>query len=193
MPTSSTQAANTSDRMSGKERILNASMLLFAQTPYSTTSLRDIAAAADVNVAYVHRAFGSKAEIFRQALQAATSLENLFIDAASGEEVIRRLCTRALLDFPKKLEDVEALHLLIQSNLCAEAREIIKQFLRESLAEPLRRAFGHDDTGRALLAISLLGGFVTNRAILGHESLQTMSETDQSLLLEAALLAVMRG
>ena len=54
---------------SGKERILNAAMLLFARMPYSDTSLRDIAA-AEVDVAYVHRAFGSKAEIFRHALLA---------------------------------------------------------------------------------------------------------------------------
>ena len=67
-------SANSTDRMpgqaTGKERILASAMLLFARMPYSDTSLRDIAAAAGVDVAYVHRAFGSKAEIFRQALLA---------------------------------------------------------------------------------------------------------------------------
>ena len=66
---------------SGKERILNAAMLLFARMPYSDTSLRDIAAAAEVDVAYVHRAFGSKAEIFRHALLALGPID----DIATGQ------------------------------------------------------------------------------------------------------------
>ena len=52
-------------------------MLLFARMPYCDTSLRDIAAAAEVDVAYVHRSFGSKAEIFRHALAALDPLDGL--------------------------------------------------------------------------------------------------------------------
>ena len=78
-------SANSTDRMpgqaTGKERILASAMLLFARMPYSDTSLRDIAAAAGVDVAYVHRAFGSKAEIFRQALLALAPLD----DIAAGD------------------------------------------------------------------------------------------------------------
>ncbi|MGL4263414.1 MAG: TetR/AcrR family transcriptional regulator, partial [Afipia sp.] len=73
MPRTATLASGTgrnSGRQSGKERISNAAMLLFARMPYCDTSLRDIAAAAEVDVAYVHRSFGSKAEIFRHALAA---------------------------------------------------------------------------------------------------------------------------
>lgn len=60
--------AHSVRRASAKARILRAAMLLFARQPFSETSLREIATEAQVDVAYVHRAFGSKIEIFQQAL-----------------------------------------------------------------------------------------------------------------------------
>ena len=150
---------------SGKERILNAAMLLFARMPYSDTSLRDIAAAAEVDVAYVHRAFGSKAEIFRHALLALGPIDDIATGQPDGATMIRRICNLAFLRNPRKLEDVRPLHLLIQSSLCSEARTIIAGFIEASLAIPLSRAFGHSDMGRAHFALSLLSGFVTHRAV----------------------------
>ena len=91
---------------SGKERILNAAMLLFARMPYSDTSLRDIAAAAEVDVAYVHRAFGSKAEIFRHALLALEPIDDIATGQPDGATMIRRICNLAFLRNPRKLEDV---------------------------------------------------------------------------------------
>lgn len=62
-------------------------MLLFARMPYCDTSLRDIAAAAEVDVAYVHRSFGSKAEIFRHALAALDPLDDIMV-ATDGRSMI---------------------------------------------------------------------------------------------------------
>ncbi len=45
-----------------------AAMLLFARQSFAETSLREIVAEAQADVAYAHRAFGSKTEIFQQAL-----------------------------------------------------------------------------------------------------------------------------
>ena len=129
--------ANSTDRMpgqaTGKERILASAMLLFARMPYSDTSLRDIAAAAGVDVAYVHRAFGSKAEIFRQALLALAPLDDIAAEDPDGATMINRICDLAFLRDPRKVEDVRPLHLLTQSSLCSEARAIIAQFFGTSL------------------------------------------------------------
>ena len=113
--------------------------------PYSDTSLRDIAAAAGVDVAYVHRAFGSKAEIFRQALLALAPLDDIAAGDPDGATMINRICDLAFLRDPRKVEDVRPLHLLTQSSLCSEARAIIAQFFGTSLALPL----GHVDKWRS--------------------------------------------
>ena len=188
-------SANSTDRMpgqaTGKERILASAMLLFARMPYSDTSLRDIAAAAGVDVAYVHRAFGSKAEIFRQALLALAPLDDIAAGDPDGATMINRICDLAFLRDPRKVEDVRPLHLLTQSSLCSEARAIIAQFFGTSLALPLSRAFGHADPGRAHFALSLLSGFVTHRAIFGPADLLAIPEADQRQMLQTALMNAM--
>lgn len=188
-------SANSTDRMpgqaTGKERILASAMLLFARMPYSDTSMRDIAAAAGVDVAYVHRAFGSKAEIFRQALLALAPLDDIAAGGPDGATMINRICDLAFLRDTRKVEDVRPLHLLTQSSLCSEARAIIAQFFGTSLALPLSRAFGHADPGRAHFALSLLSGFVTHRAIFGPADLLAIPEADQRQMLQTALMNAM--
>lgn len=175
----------------GKERILTSAMLLFARTPYSDTSLRDIATAAGVDVAYVHRAFGSKAEIFRQALLTLGPLDDIAAGEPDGATMISRICDLAFLRNPNRVEDVRPLHLLIQSSLCGEARAIITQFIDSSLALPLSRAFGHADAGKAHFALSLLSGFVTHRAVLGPADLLAIPEAVQQRMLQTALMNAM--
>lgn len=55
------------------EAILDAAMHLFAQRPPHSVSVREIAAAAGVNHALVHRYFGSKEALLGAVLQHATS------------------------------------------------------------------------------------------------------------------------
>jgi len=190
--TSAREIGRSHDQTSGKERILNAAMLLFARMPYSDTSLRDIASVAEVDVAYVHRAFGSKAEIFRQALHALGRLDGITAAQSDGPSMIRQLCNLAFLRDPRKLEDVRPLHLLIQSSLCSEARVIISEFIDTSLAFPLSRAFGHTNSARAQFALSLLSGFVTHRAVMEPTDLLAMPEAEQRRMLQTALMNAMR-
>lgn len=64
-----------------RERILKAAILRFSTHSYEATGLRDLAADVGVDVAYVHRCFGSKEKLFREALKASMKPERLF-----GEE-----------------------------------------------------------------------------------------------------------
>lgn len=174
-----------------KERILRASTLLFARMPFSETSLRDIATAAQADVAYVHRAFGSKAEIFRQALDSLLPVDDLFTPPVDPERLIARLCDLALLRDPTRVEDVEPLHLIMQSCACSEARVILAEFLENEFARPLAEGFGHKDIGQATFAISLIGGFITARVVIGHMVLQEMPDAQLKAMLAKVLRSVM--
>lgn len=178
-------------RAPAKERIRLASTLLFARTPFSETSLRDIATAAQVDVAYVHRSFGSKAEIFRQTLHSLTKASDIFQPPTDPETLIDRFCDSMLLRDPQRVEDVEPFHLVMQSCACSEARIILAEFIETNLARPLADAFGHKDVGKAVFALSLMGGFTTARLVIGHRCLQDMTDADLKPMLVKILRAAL--
>ncbi|MFD2029187.1 TetR/AcrR family transcriptional regulator [Ancylobacter dichloromethanicus] len=69
MPTASTRSNHgTQNRRPGegttRQTILTAAAKRFASASYDEVSLRDISADVDVDVAYVHRSFGSKENLF---------------------------------------------------------------------------------------------------------------------------------
>lgn len=183
--------ATAPQKSSAKARILQASILLFARMPFSETSLRDIAAEAKVDVVYVHRAFGSKSEIFRQALEATAALDEVFTPDGNPAGLIDRITERAFLRDPQCIRDVEPLHLVLQSSSCSEARSILNDFVTTSIARPLADAFGQKDIGRAMFAVSILNGFITMRTVLGNPGLLAMSKEDLKAMLTRALFNAM--
>src|ERR1700738_1364837 len=62
---------STSSTVATRDRILNAAIERFTRTSYEQTGLRDIAADVGIDVAYVHRCFGSKKRLFAEAVRAA--------------------------------------------------------------------------------------------------------------------------
>ena len=66
-----------------RERILKAAILRFSTHSYEETGLRDIAADVGVDMAYVHRSFGSKEKLFREAVKAIVRPEVWLVGEAS--------------------------------------------------------------------------------------------------------------
>lgn len=52
-----------------REHIINTAIKLFASKGFEGTSIRDLAAAADVNVAMVNYYFGSKEKLFESMVE----------------------------------------------------------------------------------------------------------------------------
>lgn len=174
-----------------KERIVKAALILFAKAPFSQTSLRDIAAASKVDVAYVHRAFGSKAEIFRQALYNLAPSPAQIFEGMSPHEHISRICDDVFKRDPQAIEDIKPLHLVMQSCTCSEARIIVADFVRDAFAIPLAKSFGHETTKCAMIAVCLMAGFVNMRLIVGHQELQAIPEDELKSMLSRTLYSIM--
>lgn len=187
------QDAPPPQKTSAKTRIVHAAMLIFARQPFSETSLREIAAEAQVDVAYVHRVFGSKIEIFRQALHGLHVVDAQGNQGAplDPDQLIARICELALLRNPRRIEEVEPLHLIIRSCACSEARGILAEFIETHFARPLAAGFAQKDIGPAMFAISLMSGFVTMRVALGHPALLAMPDAELKAMLAKVLHAVM--
>lgn len=185
--------AHSHRKPSAKTRIVRAAMLIFARQPFSETSLREIAAEAQVDVAYVHRVFGSKIEIFRQALHGLHIVDPQEEQGApmDPDHLIDQICELALLRNPRQVEEVEPLHLIIRSCACSEARDILADFMETHFARPLAAAFRQKDIGQAMFAISLMSGFVTMRVAVGHPALLDLPETELKEMLAKALHGAM--
>ncbi|MGD9741085.1 MAG: TetR/AcrR family transcriptional regulator [Dongiaceae bacterium] len=59
-----------------RRRIPKAAIGRFSRHSYEETGLRDIAAGAEVDVAFVHRSFGSKERLLTEAVRAAFQIED---------------------------------------------------------------------------------------------------------------------
>lgn len=65
-----TESVRPSEQEDARARLIDAAIKLFAEKGYEGTSVRDLATAAGVNVAAVSYHFGSKDELYHEALRA---------------------------------------------------------------------------------------------------------------------------
>ncbi|MDN4051581.1 CerR family C-terminal domain-containing protein [Massilia sp. YIM B02763] len=88
-----------SDGVQARERILGAALRLFVERGYASTSVRDIAQAADANVAAIAYYFGDKAGLYRAALYepiCARDGEDALSDVSAAPLPLRTALARTL-------------------------------------------------------------------------------------------------
>lgn len=178
MPTTSRSKAN------GRDRILRAAIERFAQNSYEQTSLRAIAADADVDVAYVHRCFGSKEKLLAEAMGEATDL----MDFAAGEPeaLAASLSERT---FAVDNRQGQALGIFIHSIASPEAHPILRQFILEKTIAPMSTQIEDASGRRASVAMALLAGVALFRSVLRIEPLIEADRQELEALI-AEVLAV---
>ncbi|MBU0741399.1 CerR family C-terminal domain-containing protein [bacterium] len=133
-----------------KERLLDAAEILFAQKGYEAVSIREIAGAADVNLAAVNYHFQGKENLYREVLRRflAPKREKLLaaialVEAADDsqprlEMLIRAFVGTHLEDALNSPRGLLGLHLM--SREMAEPRQGAR-VLVEELIGPVRRRF----------------------------------------------------
>ncbi len=104
---------------------------------------------------------------------------------------MERICELALLRYLQAVEEVEPLHLIIRSCACSEARGILADFIEIHIARPLAAGFGQEEIGPAMLAISLMSGYVTMRIALEHSASLAIPDVELTQMLAKVLHGVM--
>jgi AcrR family transcriptional regulator len=131
---------------STKERILGAAELLFAQRGFDGASLRQLTAAAGVNLAAVNYHFGSKEklveQVFRRRLDSlnARRLEALAKLAGREETSLEQLLAayiRPALDLSH--EDNGSIFMRVLARAFAEHDDTLRQFLSENYGHVMRQ------------------------------------------------------
>jgi AcrR family transcriptional regulator len=143
------------------ETILRAAQALFASRGYTTTGVREVAAAAGVNSALVRRYFGSKEGLLRAAVE-----EFLIIDVFfEGDRADFGMRSLRLLQQAETLPNPVAMMILATAD--PTARVLCANLLHERIIEPLAAWLGGPDALARAGQLNLLWvGFMVARQIL---------------------------
>jgi AcrR family transcriptional regulator len=144
------------DAVASRSAILTAAQSLFAERGYVQAGVRDIAASAGINSALVGRYFGTKAQLFRAALE--TALDMSFLQKTShanlGKRVVRLFSATQSVPSP--------LRMMILSMADPEARSVSIEMLETAVILPLAKWLGEPDSlDRARQLNMLWSGFLT--------------------------------
>ncbi|MDG2570798.1 TetR family transcriptional regulator, partial [Vibrio parahaemolyticus] len=137
-----------------RARILDAAAVRFSTRSYEQVGLRDIAADVGVDVALVHRAFGSKEQLFAETLKRTLQPELLNpVDRPLSEHLALKLLKEPA---QKKRAPVDPVLMIVRSISHPQAGAIIKRQMQEDFLGPLADKLIEPADQRAALAAGCL-------------------------------------
>lgn len=170
-----------------RQRVLAAALARFAQASYEEVKLRDIAADVGIDVALVHRSFGSKDQLFAAAFRAAIQTDRLLasdkseLSAVFAKDVFERSSDPAS-------KHADALQIFIRSLSSPQAREVLRVYAARDFVGPLAAKL--DDPvrhQRAALFTACVIGICILRDILHIEPLLDGARQESQPLIEQIL------
>jgi AcrR family transcriptional regulator len=164
------------------ERILRHAIARFSTQSYENTGLREIATDAGVDVAWVHRSFGSKEKLFYECVRTAITSEKLLSDGNS--DTFERLFNEVLL--PRRPGEFRPIDIVVRSFSSREASRVIREIGTTLAIDPIASASEHGSKLKVALSFSMLFGFAIMRDIIGISALtEAPSDELKRLLIEA--------
>lgn len=156
-----------------REAILSSARDAFARLGYDGAGVREIAAGAGVTAMLVNRYFGSKEQLFAEALVAANANPTIATDAVLDSDDPGRAIAQALIGItPRDGEPLEGFKILLNSAASPRAaelgRKVIEAGHQKTVADALR---GDHREQRAALVLALVAGVQMMRQSLGLTAL----------------------
>ncbi len=142
-------------------------MLHFSKASYEETGLREIAADVGVDVAYVHRCFGSKERLFAEAV--AATLETRDFLANRHDDWSDALAKRVFSRRAATADEVTPFDVILRSLLSPTAAPVLRDYILKDLVDPLAAKLGHRDQRPAAVIAALLVGAGILRNVLRLE------------------------
>ena len=149
-----------------RAQILAAAQLKFQQQGFEQSSLRDIASIAAVDVALVHRYFGGKAALFKEALKAAIQ------DAPAADwdkKTFAAYFANAMADadFTER-SGASGFQFLLRAATSPATAPLLQTALEDKFLQPIRAWLGgRDAQARARLLTAMTIGFLGEGLIRG--------------------------
>ena len=174
------------DAASTKARLLASARRLFLSQGFTGTGLRQIAAEAGVDVTLVRRYFGSKQQLFLDATDLDTDIQQIW--TATQDEIPHLLIRRVLATHDAA--DAPLFALLRSSGDAAVVRRLVEQ-LDRGLTQPLAETIDAPDRQlRADLITALLLGVGVIRTLLKKRPIVDADEAEIAKLFDQAFQAI---
>ncbi|TDC03968.1 TetR/AcrR family transcriptional regulator [Nonomuraea longispora] len=164
-------------------RILDAARKLFAEVGYERATIRAIARSAEVDPALVMQYFGSKQELFQQAVRVVDA------DAATGgDDLVERL----LATLGVKLGEMPRSSLAMMRSMLThpEAAASARRTLGAQIDRLAESIPGEDARLRAALAMTVMVGVTVSHRLLELDELREAPPEEIARLLRPGLRAL---
>ncbi|MFC6018240.1 TetR/AcrR family transcriptional regulator [Plantactinospora solaniradicis] len=161
-----------------REAILNSAVAAFTRAGYDGAGVREVAGDAGVTAMLVNRYFGSKEQLFAEAVDRAFAPRTVVGDdlATLAEQVAARLVARTA----PEAEDPDPFLLMLRSAANPRAAEIIRAGVQHHVGRHLTHLLpGPNAAQRAELLLSLIAGVWLMRIVISTDGL---SEADPTWL-----------
>lgn len=164
-----------------RTEILNAARGLFARDGFDRTTIRGVAAAAAVDPALIHHYFGTKRQLFLDAIalpvdpaQVLGPLRDVAPEAL-GETIVRLIID--VWDGGVKEAGVAAL----KAQIIDPTSSVLRPFVSEILTATLAIHVQDNAQTRIALAASQIGGLLLMRYVIELEPLTTMTAEELAI------------
>ncbi len=180
--------ARLQSTVGSRDRILKAAIARFSKRSYEQASLRDIAADVGVDVAYVHRCFGSKERLFAEALKASAQIDERFTGPADG--LAGSLARYVVSERPS---GGHSLDIIIRSLSSPEASPLLRKFISDNFVDPLAQKLNQSNTVPIAVIAALLAGVSIFRNVLRMGPLLNAPSSELEALIATAIQDMMNA
>ncbi|MGW4059375.1 TetR/AcrR family transcriptional regulator [Amycolatopsis sp. NPDC004747] len=160
-----------------KQRILQAARELFGRHGYGATTVRTIAAAAEVDPAMVFYFFGTKQGLFGAAVEMSgnvpPAIESIF---AGGLDTIGERIVRTLVENIEKSGRTPLVMLTRSAPTDTRSEELLREFIDREITDRLAAMLGTPDAAlRAAMVNAQILGLTVARYIMKIEPIASAS------------------
>ena len=187
---SSTPPKRVRNAAATREAILHSAVIAFTRHGYDGVGVREIAQSAGVTAMLVNRYFGSKEQLFTEAVDTAFAPRTVLSDnpATLAGDVAARLVDRTA----PESEHLDPFLLMLRSASNPRAAEIVRAGVERHAGRYLSELLGGPDADeRAMLAHSVIAGFWLMRKMLGSTALVLADPVELTHRLEALLMVAL--
>ncbi|MEV0231657.1 TetR family transcriptional regulator [Nonomuraea sp. NPDC050786] len=172
------------DASATRQAILSAAVAAFTRYGYDGVGVRDIAQSAGVTAMLINRYFGSKEQLFAEAVDAAFAPRTVIAGtgAALAGETARTLVARTA----PEAEELGPFLLMLRSAANPRAAQIMREAITRHAGRHLNEELSGAGAGiRAELMLSLQAGVWLLRSVLGTPALSEGPPEDLAQHIEA--------
>lgn len=186
MPSGSTRSRNAA---ATREAILNSAIRNFARAGYDGVGVRKIAGDAGVTAMLVNRYFGSKEQLFAEAVE--TSFAPPVFIAENPRHIARAAAAALVARSDPDGEHIAPFLIMLRSASNPRSAEIVRDAIERHVGRRLARQL--PEPGRQLrsdVVLSVISGVLLMRRVVGARALNQRDDVRLVELLEAVFDAI---